>query len=119
MKSKSSWGGYQGSFPSMEPFPRTPSPRAQAWKKSWRRKSPLSSTFPSCPPHAAPEDYLYSHAVNVSLLSLALATKTGYSEAQVLDIAVASLLLDIGMERVPKQIRDKTGSLSDAEIYEV
>lgn len=67
----------------------------------------------------SPFEYLFTHSVNVSLLSMALATAAGYSEAQVREIAVAALLIDVGMMRVPEAIRDKPGKLDESELYEV
>lgn len=65
------------------------------------------------------EDYLFSHALNVCLLSLALATSCGYTRQEVIDMGVAGLLLDVGMLKVPKQIRTKEGLLIPAEKFEI
>ncbi|MBF0432884.1 MAG: HD domain-containing protein [Fibrobacteria bacterium] len=68
---------------------------------------------------SAREDYLYSHALNVCLMSLNIATSFGYSESQVMDVGVSGLLADVGMMFIPKNIRFKTGKLSEHELYEV
>ncbi|HKP94208.1 MAG TPA: HD domain-containing phosphohydrolase [Fibrobacteria bacterium] len=65
------------------------------------------------------EDYLYTHSVNVSLLSMAVATGAGYSEEQVREIASAALLIDVGMMRVPEAIQRKSGTLTKEELFEV
>lgn len=64
-------------------------------------------------------DFLYTHAINSSLLSMALATHAGYSEGQAMEIAVSALLLDVGMIRVPAAILNKAGSLSEEEKFEI
>lgn len=64
-------------------------------------------------------DFMYTHAINASLLSMAMATKTGYSEEQSRDIAAAAMLLDIGMIRVPEAIRNKEGALTPGELFEI
>lgn len=65
------------------------------------------------------EDYLYSHALNVCLLTLALASATGYSREGVIEIGVAGLLLDLGMACIDPKIRFKTGDLSSSDRYEI
>lgn len=67
----------------------------------------------------SPFEYLYTHSLNVSLLSMALATSAGYSEDQVREIAVAALLIDVGMMKVPQAIREKPGKLDESELFEV
>ena len=65
------------------------------------------------------EDYLYAHAVNVCLLSLIIASAEGYTEAQTVEVALAGLLQDVGMELIPENILTKNGALTSAEMYEV
>ncbi len=64
-------------------------------------------------------DYLYYHAVNVCLLALNIATASGFSKEQVLEIGQAALLSDIGMMLVPESIRLKKERLTRDESYEV
>lgn len=52
-------------------------------------------------------DYNYSHGINVSMLSTALASKLGYDEAQIRDIALGAMLHDIGKTRIPPEIFEK------------
>lgn len=47
-------------------------------------------------------DYLAPHAVGVALLSLATGERLGYGVAWLAELAVAALLHDIGMARVPR-----------------
>lgn len=71
-----------------------------------------------CLPSSDP-DFLYAHAVDTSLLSMAIAAHAGHSEAQAMEIGVSALLLDVGMVRVPEAIRNKAGALSPAEKSEI
>ncbi len=65
------------------------------------------------------EDYLYQHAVNVCLLSLNIATASGFSDRQVVEIGEAALLADVGMMKTPDYIRSKNGKLNEEEFYEI
>ena len=65
------------------------------------------------------EDYLYTHAVNVCLLSMVLPVFMGYSKKQVLEIGEAALLADVGMEYVPKHLTLKKGRLNKDDLYEI
>jgi HD-GYP domain-containing protein (c-di-GMP phosphodiesterase class II) len=64
-------------------------------------------------------DYLYAHAVNSSLISLALAASAGYSKEQTVQVAMAALLQDIGMVMVPEEILKKVGPLTQGELFEI
>jgi HD-GYP domain-containing protein (c-di-GMP phosphodiesterase class II) len=64
-------------------------------------------------------DYLYRHAVNMCLVSLAAATASGYSKGQVLEIGQAALLADVGMTTVPEAILLKAGKLTEDELAEI
>ena len=77
----------------------------------------LLLNLPSLP--SSDPDFLYAHAVDSSLLSLAIAAHAGHSEEQAMEIAVSALLLDVGMVRVPEAIRNKAGALSPAEKSEI
>lgn len=52
-------------------------------------------------------DYDYSHGVNVSIFSTALAYKLKFNDTQIREIALAAMLHDIGKTRIPKEILDK------------
>jgi HD-GYP domain-containing protein (c-di-GMP phosphodiesterase class II) len=64
-------------------------------------------------------EYLYRHAVNMCLVSLAAATASGYSKGQVLEIGQAALLADVGMAMVPEAILLKAGKLTEEELAEI
>jgi HD-GYP domain-containing protein (c-di-GMP phosphodiesterase class II) len=64
-------------------------------------------------------EYLYRHAVNMCLVSLAVASASGFSRGQVLEIGQAALLADVGMMMVPESILLKAGKLTEAELAEI
>jgi HD-GYP domain-containing protein (c-di-GMP phosphodiesterase class II) len=64
-------------------------------------------------------DYLYRHAVNMCLVSLAAASASGFSKGQVLEIGQAALLADVGMTMVPEAILLKAGKLTEQELAEI
>lgn len=65
------------------------------------------------------EDYLFNHALNVSLLSINIAASAGYNHRQVVEIGMCSLLQDVGMMLIPRQIRFNKERLSKDEFYEI
>lgn len=62
------------------------------------------------------DEYTYSHNVNVSALSVALGIKIGIREKDIKDLALATLLHDIGKMRIPKEVLNKPGRLTDKEF---
>lgn len=62
------------------------------------------------------DEYTYSHNVNVSALSVALGMKIGIKKDQIKDLALATLLHDIGKMRIPKEVLNKPGKLTDKEF---
>jgi HD-GYP domain-containing protein (c-di-GMP phosphodiesterase class II) len=64
-------------------------------------------------------DYLYHHTLNVCLLAINIAAAAKYSERQIVEIGIGSLLHDVGMLLVSDDIRFKKGRLSKDEWFEV
>jgi HD-GYP domain-containing protein (c-di-GMP phosphodiesterase class II) len=62
------------------------------------------------------DEYTYSHNVNVSALSVALGMKLNLKQNQIKDLALATLLHDIGKMRIPKEVLNKPGKLTDKEF---
>lgn len=60
-------------------------------------------------------EYVAVHAVNVSLLAMALAEQVGLAESDVREFGLAGLLHDIGMARVPVELLAKADQLEPAE----
>ena len=64
--------------------------------------------------------YTYTHSVNVMTYSIALAKCFGYPEGQeLLDVAQAALLHDIGKQRVDPKITNKDGPLTEDEFEQM
>lgn len=65
------------------------------------------------------DDYLYSHSVNVSVLSLMMGITLGLSEERLQVLGLGAILHDIGLLKVPEVIRRKRDRLSDLELAEI
>lgn len=65
------------------------------------------------------DDYLFSHSVNVCVLSLLTGISMGYSTDQLENLAVGAILHDIGKGLVPPNILNKQGKLTDPEFEEI
>lgn len=72
------------------------------------------TTLPQLPlPKMA--EYVAVHAINVSLLSMALAEHTGLDHEAVREVGLAGLLHDVGMARVPVELLAKAEQLEESE----
>ncbi len=60
--------------------------------------------------------YQYSHAINCSLLAVALGRHMGFAEVVLMNLATGGLLLDIGKTEFPQALLDNSEPLSDADI---
>ncbi|MEZ4414441.1 MAG: HD domain-containing protein [Gemmatimonadota bacterium] len=61
------------------------------------------------------DQYTTTHSLNVSVLSMALAEFIGLGAADVRRFGVSGLMHDIGKIRIPKDVLNKPGKLSDRE----
>ncbi|MDB4908395.1 MAG: hypothetical protein JWO05_3179 [Gemmatimonadetes bacterium] len=61
------------------------------------------------------DEYTFQHSVNVCIFSVALGKRLGFSKLQLYDLGMAALFHDIGKSRVPSEVLNKTGGLSDDE----
>jgi HD-GYP domain-containing protein (c-di-GMP phosphodiesterase class II) len=64
-------------------------------------------------------DYLFSHSVNVCILSTLTGISLGYDELRLRDLGVGALLHDVGKLMVPPEILNKADRLTIAERDEV
>ena len=71
-------------------------------------------TLPQLPLRRMAE-YVAVHAINVSLLAMALAESAGVDHRAVRDIGLAGLLHDVGMARVPIELLAKADQLTEPE----
>ncbi len=64
-------------------------------------------------------DYLATHALNVAILSMAIAKRLGYSYKEIQTIGISSMLKDIGMLKIPPFIVMKKGPLTESEMEQI
>jgi HD-GYP domain-containing protein (c-di-GMP phosphodiesterase class II) len=61
------------------------------------------------------DDYTFTHSVNVCIFSVALGRKLGFGKLHLYDLGMAALFHDVGKSRVPLDVLNKEGSLSEEE----
>lgn len=61
------------------------------------------------------DEYTTTHALNVSVLSMALAESLGLSPAEVRSFGTAGLLHDLGKVTIPEEVLNKPGKLTEDE----
>ncbi len=62
------------------------------------------------------DDYTYTHSVNVSTISLLIATKIGLEKKETMQLGVGALMHDLGKIKVPLEILNKNGKLTEQEF---
>lgn len=73
--------------------------------------APLLRLLRSQPVRGGENGYLERHLANVCVLSLAVATRLGLSRRHLLALGCAALVYDVGMVRVPQNLREVPGRL--------
>jgi HD-GYP domain-containing protein (c-di-GMP phosphodiesterase class II) len=61
------------------------------------------------------DDYTYNHPVNVSIYSLIVGVKLGFSKKILVELGMASLLHDVGITKIPDAILKKPCKLNEVE----
>ncbi len=61
------------------------------------------------------DEYTFTHSVNVCIFSVALGRKLSFTKLQLYDLGMAALFHDVGKSRVPLEVLNKQGGLSDEE----
>lgn len=61
------------------------------------------------------DEYTTTHSLNVSVLTMALAESLGLAQQDVRTFGIAGLLHDLGKVKVPEEILNKPGKLTDEE----
>jgi HD-GYP domain-containing protein (c-di-GMP phosphodiesterase class II) len=59
--------------------------------------------------------YLFQHSVNVAILAGIMGLAKGYNRNQIEELGIGALLFDIGMTKLPKELVNKTSSLTPDE----
>ncbi|MDQ6718599.1 MAG: HD domain-containing protein [Gemmatimonadota bacterium] len=61
------------------------------------------------------DEYTFTHSVNVCIFGVALGRRLGMTKLQLYELGLAGLMHDIGKSRVPVDLLQKTGDLSEEE----
>ncbi|HMA41876.1 MAG TPA: HD domain-containing phosphohydrolase [Gemmatimonadales bacterium] len=61
------------------------------------------------------DEYTFVHSVNVCIFSVALGRKLGLTKLQLYDLGMTALFHDVGKSRVPLEVLNKEGGLSEDE----
>ena len=62
------------------------------------------------------DEYTYKHSVDVGTISAVIAANMGYDEKFVHNVSIAGILHDLGKEKIPKEILNKTSRLDSKEF---
>ncbi len=62
------------------------------------------------------DEYTFKHSVDVATISMIVAKKLEMSREEIYDIGIAGLLHDIGKSKIPNEILNKPGRLTDEEF---
>ncbi len=62
------------------------------------------------------DEYTFKHSVDVATMSMIVAKKYGLSEQEVYEIGISGLLHDVGKSKIPNEILNKAGKLTDEEF---
>ncbi|WP_332650737.1 HD-GYP domain-containing protein [Lysinibacillus sp. 54212] len=69
--------------------------------------------------YSNPRDYLYHHCIATGLISGVITQKLGYERGIAIQMALAGMLADCGMAKIPIRIRDKKTTLTQDEFLEI
>jgi HD-GYP domain-containing protein (c-di-GMP phosphodiesterase class II) len=61
------------------------------------------------------DEYTFNHSVNVSIYSLAMGKRLGFSKKTLTELGITALLHDIGKSKVPREVLNKPASLNEEE----
>jgi HD-GYP domain-containing protein (c-di-GMP phosphodiesterase class II) len=65
------------------------------------------------------QDELFFHLTNVTVLSLVVGKQLGYEKERLMELGIGAFLHDVGKIKVPLEIINKPGRLTDEEFEEV
>jgi len=64
----------------------------------------------------ASDEYTFKHSVDVATMSMIVGRRYGLNDEQVYEIGISGLLHDIGKAKIPNEILNKAGKLTDEEF---
>lgn len=62
------------------------------------------------------DDYTYNHSMDASILAVTLGRHLGLTRKELQDLAIGTLLFDVGKMKLPKNLLTKPGRLTDEEF---
>lgn len=62
------------------------------------------------------DEYTFKHSVDVATMSMIVGRKYGLNDKQVYDIGITGLLHDIGKSKIPTEVLNKAGKLTEEEF---
>lgn len=62
------------------------------------------------------DEYTFKHSVDVAAMAMIIAKKHGLSDKQIYEVGIAGLLHDVGKSKIPNEILNKPGKLTDEEF---
>lgn len=62
------------------------------------------------------DEYTFKHSVDVATMSMIIAKKHGMTEKEIYELGIAGLLHDIGKTKIPTEILNKPGRLTEEEF---
>ncbi len=64
----------------------------------------------------ASDEYTFKHSVDVATMSMIIAKKQGYKKKEIYEIGVSGLLHDMGKAKIPSEVLNKPGRLTEEEF---
>ncbi|MFB3885939.1 MAG: HD-GYP domain-containing protein [Thermodesulfobacteriota bacterium] len=61
------------------------------------------------------DEYTFNHSVNVSIYSLAMGRRLGFSKKTLTDLGITALLHDVGKSKIPKEVINKRDSFAEGD----
>jgi len=61
------------------------------------------------------DEYTYNHSVNVSIFSLAIGRRLGFSKETLTELGLTGLFHDLGKSKIPKEVLNKPAALDEEE----
>jgi HD-GYP domain-containing protein (c-di-GMP phosphodiesterase class II) len=65
------------------------------------------------------DEYTFTHSVNVCIFSVALGKKLGFDKHQLYELGLGALLHDVGKVKMPWEVINKNGPLTDDEFRQM